>query len=107
MDKFPLKVTYNAYKPVEGEGSSGIMSSIVEGRDLVMFPSSITLFKITPPCLIQSTNWLEKTKVNILQPFNTTKQLFISVTLQNIFNLIFNKNYALVFTIIGYMLHWG
>ena len=43
-------------EPVEGEGCSGVVGAVVEGRDLVVFPGTVARLEIFPPRVIQSTD---------------------------------------------------
>lgn len=54
-----ISATYQSNEPVESKGCCGVVSAIVEGRDLVMFPGIIPLLKECPTGGIQCTNGLE------------------------------------------------
>ena len=46
-------------EPVEGEGCSGVVGAVVEGRDLVVLPRVVAILKVRLAGLVQGSDWLE------------------------------------------------
>jgi hypothetical protein len=51
--------TNESQEPIQSEGGRRVMCAVVEGRDAVVFPVGMTLFKVLLPARIQSSNGLE------------------------------------------------
>jgi hypothetical protein len=51
--------TDESQKPIQSKGGRRVMCAVVEGRDAVVFPVGMTLFKVLLPARIQSSNGLK------------------------------------------------
>lgn len=57
-------VAYEAEEPVKCKSSSGVMGSVMERWDALMFPAVVPIFKVGPSTRIQTSNRLTKGQMN-------------------------------------------
>ena len=56
---------FETEKPVESEGGGGVVSAVVEGRDLVVLPRLVTLLEEGATCRVQRSDRLKQQNDNL------------------------------------------